>query len=256
MQWQWDQEHAQYVSEQTGAAYPPAPPCLTLSTPRSHCPHCRHQIAWYENIPVLSWLLLRGRCSNCHQRISCRYPLVEITTAFVFAWCISRWGWSPAGWAWCGFSATLLTLALIDWDTTYLPDSLTLPLLWAGLLVSAVGWTPTNLHDAVWGAAAGYMSLWSICWGFNLITGKEGMGHGDFKLFAALGAWLGWQTLIPVILLASVFGAGVGIAMKLRSKLGDGSYIPFGPFLAGAGFTALYCGPERLLTTLLYGMGM
>lgn len=256
MQAQWDAECAQHLATQTGQPHDPAAPSLTLCKPRSRCPHCGHAIAWYENIPVLSWLALRGKCRSCQQRISWRYPVVEIATAALFAWCIQRWGFSPAGWAWCGFGAALLTLALIDWDTTYLPDSITLPLLWAGLLASALGWIELHLNDAVWGAAAGYLSLWSIYWGFKLITGKEGMGYGDFKLYAALGAWMGWQALVPMILLASVCGAVIGIVMKLRSNLREGGYIPFGPFLAAAGFIAMYLGPENLSTAMLYATGI
>lgn len=164
---------------------------LTLSTPRSRCPHCGHIIRWYENIPVVSYLVLRGRCADCKTRISPRYPLVELATGAFFAWSIAEFGVSATALAWCGFSAALLTLALIDWDTTLLPDSITLPLLWAGLLASALQWTAVALSDAVFGAAAGYLSLWLVFWGFKLATSKEGMGYGDFKLFAALGAWFG-----------------------------------------------------------------
>lgn len=256
MEQQWDAECAQHQATRAGKDYEPEPPALTLCRPRSRCPHCGHAIAWYENIPVISWLLLRGRCKQCQQRISVRYPLVEITTAALFAWCVHRWGFTPQGWAWCGFSAALLTLALIDWDTTYLPDDITLPLLWAGLIASALGWTGMTLQHALWGAVAGYLSLWSIYWAFKLITGKEGMGYGDFKLFAALGAWFGWQALVPMILMASVIGAVIGIAMKLRSSLREGGYIPFGPFLAGAGFTAMLFGPERILASVLGALGL
>lgn len=256
MEQQWDAECAQHQAAKTDAAYTPATPAITLSRPRSRCLHCQHTISWIENIPVVSWLFLRGKCKQCHQRISVRYPLVEIATAALFAWCIHRWGFTPAGWAWCGFSAALLTLALIDWDTTFLPDDITLPLVWAGLLATALGWTGITLNNAVWGAVAGYVSLWSIYWGFKLLTGKEGMGYGDFKLFAALGAWFGWQALVPMILMASVIGAIVGIVMKLRSNLREGGYIPFGPFLAGAGFTAMLFGPESILSTLFQALGL
>lgn len=255
MEQQWDAECAQHQAAQSGAEYTPAARAISLSAPRSRCPHCGHAITWKDNIPVLSWLFLRGKCRGCSQRISLRYPVVEMATAALFAWCIYRWGFSPTGWAWCGFSAALLTLALIDWDTTYLPDSITLPLLWAGLLASALSWTPVALHNAVWGAAAGYLSLWGIYWTFKLLTGKEGMGYGDFKLFAALGAWFGWQALVPIILMASVIGAIIGIAMKFRSQLREGGYIPFGPFLAGAGFTALLFGYESILSTVFLVLG-
>ena len=255
MEAQWDAECAEHQAAKAGTAYQAVPPKLTLCQPRSRCPHCGHAITWRENIPVLSWIFLRGKCRSCKARISARYPLVEITTAALFGWCIHRWGFTYEAWAWCGFSAALLTLALIDWDTTFLPDSITLPLLWAGLLATAVGWTQIDLHSALWGAAAGYVSLWSIYWLFKLVTGKEGMGYGDFKLFAALGAWFGWQALVPIILMASVIGAVVGIAMKVRSSLREGGYIPFGPFLAGAGFTAMFFGPERILSTVFHILG-
>ena len=256
MEQQWDAECAQHQAAQAGSEYTHVAANISLSKPRSRCPHCQHAIAWYENIPVVSWLLLKGRCKQCQHRISVRYPLVEIATAALFAWCIHRWGFTPTGWAWCGFSAALLTLALIDWDTTYLPDDITLPLLWAGLLATALGWTGISLEQALWGAAAGYLSLWSIYWLFKLITGKEGMGYGDFKLFAALGAWFGWQALVPMILMASVIGAVIGIAMKLRSNLREGGYIPFGPFLAGAGFAAMYFGPAHILAAVLRTLGL
>ena len=256
MEQQWEAECAQHQASQAGKDYAPAPPQLTLSTPRSRCPHCNHAIAWHENIPLVSWLFLRGKCKQCKQRISVRYPLVEITTAALFAWCIYRWGFTPQAWAWCGFSAALLTLALIDWDTTYLPDDINLPLLWAGLIATALGWTNVDLLQSLWGAVAGYLSLWSIYWAFKLITGKEGMGYGDFKLFAALGAWFGWQALVPMILMASVIGATIGIAMKLRRSLREGGYIPFGPFLAGAGFTAMLFGPESILTGVFGALGL
>ena len=251
MEQQWDAECAEHMAAQNGKEYTPSKPALTLCTPRSRCPHCNHAIAWYENIPVASWLVLRGKCRHCSHPISARYPLVEITTAALFAWCVYAWGFNASGWAWCGFGAALLTLAWIDWDTTYLPDSITVPLVWAGLIASTLGWTEVSLSNALWGAVAGYLSLWSIYWAFKLLTGKEGMGYGDFKLFAALGAWFGWQALLPMILMASVIGAIVGIALKLRSNLREGGYIPFGPFLAGAGFACLLLGHERILSFIL-----
>ena len=147
---------------------------------------------------------------------------------------------------WCTFAAVLVVLALIDWDTTVLPDSLTLPLLWGGLLSSALGWT-IPLPAALWGCVAGYISLWSVYWLFKLATGKEGMGYGDFKLLAALGAWLGWQMILPMLLLASVIGAAVGIGMKIASTLREGRYVPFGPFLAGAGMVVMFAGAPTVL---------
>lgn len=222
-------------------------PSFNLVVPRSRCPNCGHQIRWYENIPVLSFFLLRGKCSACGVPIGFRYPAVELITGAAFFWCLWRWGATPTAAAWCGFSAMVLALALIDWDTTLLPDDMTLPLLWAGLIASALQWTTVPLAASVWGAVAGYLSLWLIYWIFKLATGKEGMGFGDFKLFAALGAWFGWQALVPIVLMASVIGALVGIAMKFSSGLREGGYVPFGPFLAGAGLTAMVFGPQSIL---------
>jgi leader peptidase (prepilin peptidase)/N-methyltransferase len=220
---------------------------FNLMVPRSRCPRCGHLIRWYENVPLLSYVFLRGRCSACKASIGVRYPLVEVATGLLFAWCAWRMPGQWAALAWCGFSAALLALALIDWDTTLLPDDITLPLLWAGLLAAIFGLTGVALADAVWGAVAGYLSLWSVYWAFKLATGKEGMGYGDFKLFAAFGAWFGWQALVPIILMASVIGVVVGVALKLNRKLREGGYVPFGPFLAGAGFTAMVVGPAAML---------
>ncbi len=222
------------------------PPEMTLSTPRSRCPSCGHAIAWYENIPVLSYLWLRGKCSACKTPISARYPFFEALTAAIFAALAWRFGAQPTTLLWCAFAAVLVALAGIDWDTTLLPDGLTLPLLWGGLVAAALGLT-TSLSSAVWGAVAGYLSLWSVYWLFKLATGKEGMGYGDFKLLAALGAWLGASMVLPVVLGASIFGAVVGIAMKLNSSLREGRYVPFGPFLAGSGLAVLLLGPTRVL---------
>jgi len=222
------------------------PPEMTLSTPRSRCPSCGHAIAWYENIPVLSYLWLRGKCSACKTPISARYPFFEVLTAAIFAALAWRFGAQPTALLWCAFAAVLVALAGIDWDTTLLPDGLTLPLLWGGLVAAALGLT-TSLSSAVWGAVAGYLSLWSVYWLFKLATGKEGMGYGDFKLLAALGAWLGASMVLPVVLGASIFGAVVGVAMKLNSSLREGRYVPFGPFLAGSGLAVLLLGPTRVL---------
>lgn len=221
---------------------------FNLLVPRSRCSNCGHAIRWYENIPVFSYLFLKGKCSACGSGYGIRYPLVELVTGLLFVFCGWRWGASPTAVIWCGFSAALLALALIDWDTTFLPDDITLPLLWAGLVSAALQWNPqVRLLDALWGAVAGYMSLWLVYWAFKLLTGKEGMGYGDFKLFAALGAWFGWTALIPMILMASVIGAAIGIAMKFSGGLREGGYVPFGPFLAGAGFTAMIFGPQSIL---------
>ncbi|HEV7575693.1 MAG TPA: A24 family peptidase [Caldimonas sp.] len=237
----WKMESADLL----GVAHEEAP-ALTLATPRSRCPSCGHAIAWHENIPLASWLWLRARCSACRAPISARYPLIELTTAVLFAFVGWRFGAQPVALLWCFFCAVLVALAGIDWDTTLLPDNLTLPLLWAGLVSAALGWT-IPLGDAVWGAAVGYLSLWSVYWLFKLTTGKEGMGFGDFKLLAALGAWLGWKMILPIVLGASVIGAIVGIAMKMSAALREGRYVPFGPFLAGAGLVVLFAGPDRVL---------
>ncbi len=219
---------------------------LQLSHPRSRCPSCAHLIAWHENIPVLSYLRLRGRCASCKTRISPRYPFVELLTAALFGAVGWRFGAEPTALLWCFVMAMLVALAGIDWDTTLLPDNLTFPLLWAGLLASVLGWT-IPLSQATWGAIAGYLSLWSVYWLFKLTTGKEGMGYGDFKLLAALGAWLGWQMILPIVLGASVIGAIVGIGMKMSSSLREGRYVPFGPFLAAGGIVVILAGQQRVL---------
>jgi len=239
----------QWAAECADLNNQPAPvgEAFNLVVPRSRCQQCAHQIRWYENIPVLSYLFLRGKCSACGTSIGLRYPLVELTTSALFAWCVWQWGATPTGLAWCGFAAAILALAVIDWDTTLLPDSITQPLLWAGLILAALKWSNVTLTDALWGAIAGYLALWLVYWGFKLATGKEGMGFGDFKLYAALGAWFGWTALVPIILMASVIGAVIGIMLKLNSGLREGGYVPFGPFLALAGLTAMFFGPQAIL---------
>lgn len=233
--------------EQTLSALGP----LGLARPRSRCPHCGHAIRAHENIPVLSWLLLRGRCSACKAPISARYPLVELGTAALFGALAWKFGAQPVTLLWCAFAAVLLALALIDWDTTVLPDALTLPLLWAGIVAAAVGWLPgLTLAGSIGGAAAGYLSLWSVYWLFKLTTGKEGMGFGDFKLLAALGAWLGWQAILPIVLFASVLGAVIGLVMKATGALREGRFVPFGPFLAGGGIGVLLVGLPTVLDWL------
>jgi leader peptidase (prepilin peptidase)/N-methyltransferase len=235
------------VTPTRAAALEAAEP-FNLLVPRSRCTNCGHTLRWYENIPVISYLFLRGKCSVCATPYGLRYPMVELVCGLLFFFCAWRWGASSTALAWCGFSGALLALALIDWDTTLLPDDITLPLLWAGLIVAALQFNPAvKLPDALWGAVAGYLSLWLVYWAFYLVTGKKGMGYGDFKLFAALGAWFGWTALVPIILMASVIGAVIGIAMKLSSGLREGGYVPFGPFLAGAGFTAMIFGPQSIL---------
>jgi leader peptidase (prepilin peptidase)/N-methyltransferase len=247
MEMQWAAECAQLQGQ--AEAVPAAEP-FNLMVPRSRCPHCGHQIRWFENVPVLSYLALRGRCASCSAPISARYPTIELVNAALFAWCGWHWGVGWTALAWSGFAAAVLALACIDWDTTLLPDDITLPLLWAGLCLAGLGLSGTTLPNALWGAVGGYLSLWLVYWGFRLATGKEGMGYGDFKLFAALGAWFGWQALIPIILMASLIGAIVGIGIKLVGRLREGGYVPFGPFLALAGLTGMVFGPASILAVI------
>jgi len=245
MERQWQDEVEQSKGAESAAREP-----FNLMVPRSRCPQCGHRIRWNENIPVLSYAVLRGKCSACAAPISLRYPLVELGTALLFGYCAWHWGATTSALLWSGFSAAVLTLALIDWDTTLLPDDITLPLLWAGLVAATLQWTSVPLPAAIWGVVAGYVSLWLVYWAFKLITSKEGMGYGDFKLFAALGAWFGWQALVPIILMASVIGAVIGLAMKFSTGLREGGYVPFGPFLAGAGLTAMVFGPGSILRAI------
>jgi len=215
----------------------------SLARPGSRCPHCGHAIRWYENIPVLSWLALRGRCSACKAPISLRYPVVELVTAAFFVLCGWRWGLTPQAAAWAAFAFLLIALFLIDMDTQILPDDLNYLLLWLGLLVATLGWT-VPLASAVWGAALGYGVFWLIFQLFKLATGKQGMGYGDFKLLAALGAWLGAPYLLAIILLSSIVGAVIGIILLLVGKLAHKDIpMPFGPYLAGAGLLVLALGP-------------
>jgi leader peptidase (prepilin peptidase)/N-methyltransferase len=243
---QWRSESAEILGLPEGSAETGDAP-LNLWKPRSRCPACGHQLAWHENIPLLGWLRLRGRCSACRAPISPRYPLVEAATAALFALLAWLIGPQPEVLLWCGLVATLLAAALIDWDTTLLPDQLTQPLLWSGLIIAALGWGRIPLPQALWGAVAGYGSLWAVTAFFKLVTGKVGMGQGDFKLLGALGAWLGPAMVLPVVLAASLIGAAVGIGMKLTGALREGRYVPFGPFLAGAGVAVLLAGPERVM---------
>jgi leader peptidase (prepilin peptidase)/N-methyltransferase len=220
-------------------------PRYDLAQPASHCPHCGHAISAWENVPLVSWLVLRGRCRHCRAPIGWRYPLVELLAALAALAALWRFGmgWqalAAAAFLWCA-----IALAFIDLDTRLLPDDLTLPLLWAGLLIN-VQERFASLPEAVLGAVAGYLLLWSIYWLFKLLTGKEGMGYGDFKLLAAIGAWLGWTALPLVLLLASLTGAVVGIALKTLGRLEQGQPLPFGPFLAAGGAVALLWGADLL----------
>ena len=229
---------------------PPEDEPLSLAVPRSRCPQCGHPISALENIPIISWLILGGKCSACKAPISIRYPLIEATTCVLTALSAAYFGptWNAVGailliWA-------LIALTCIDFDTQLLPDSITLPLLWLGLIFNLFD-TFTDIKSAVIGAAAGYLSLWLVYWGFKLATGKEGMGYGDFKLLAAIGAWLGWQILPLTILLSSLVGAVVGIGLIVLAKHGRNVPIPFGPYLASAGLLSLFWGKELTQTYLL-----
>mgnify|MGYP005810464455 CR=1 FL=1 len=224
---------------------PPQKSAYNLFVPASHCPACSAPLRVRDNLPLLSYLLLRGRCAACGARISLRYPVVEALTAVLSAWVAHHFGFGLQGILGLVMVWTLIALTFIDADTTLLPDTLTLPLLWLGLLANtAHAFAP--LRDGVIGAVAGYLILWSIYWLFKLATGKEGMGYGDFKLLAALGAWFGWQMLLPIALLSSVVGAVVGIVLMILARRGRDIPIPFGPYLAAAGFIALLYGRELL----------
>lgn len=227
--------------ENTSSSTPTEPANFNLVKPDSTCPSCQHKIRAWENIPVLSWLLLKGKCSQCHTAISVRYPLVELGTALCSVWIAWHFGYS-----WSALAAVVLTwglvaLIFIDIDTMLLPDQLTLPLLWMGLLFSIINPDVTTT-DSIIGATAGYLSLWSVYWSFKLLTGKEGMGYGDFKLLAALGAWLGWQYLPIVILMSSLVGAVIGVTVLTIQGKDKGQAIPFGPYLAIAGWLTLLYG--------------
>ncbi len=228
---------------------PAVEPAYNLVVPRSACPACGKRITALQNIPVVSWLALGGKCAACKAPISARYPVVEVLGGVLAAYAIWRFGATPRGFAACVLLWMLLALTMIDFDTQLLPDDLTLPLLWGGLIAN-LGGLFVSLPDAVIGAVAGYLSLWTIYWLFKLIRGKEGMGHGDFKLLAALGAWLGWQVLPLIVLLSSVVGAAIGITLIVFKGRDHSVPLAFGPYLAIAGAIALFFGPA--LVKLLY----
>jgi leader peptidase (prepilin peptidase)/N-methyltransferase len=245
-------ESDNYVAAESGRELPHTER-FNLMVPRSACPHCGHQITALENIPIVSYLFLRGTCIACKAPISIRYPIVEAVTGLLSALLVWHFGSGWAGLSSLFFLYCLIAMTCIDADTQLLPDDLTYPLLWAGLLVNLNG-TFVPLQDAVIGAAAGYLALWSIYWLFKLATGKEGMGYGDFKLLAALGAWLGWSMLPTIILLSSVAGALIGIGLIVFAKRGRDKPMPFGPYLAIAGLVALlYGAPIAHLTLGLVG---
>lgn len=232
-------------AELLGKEPPAAEQRYNLLTPASSCPACGHKIRPWENIPVVSYLFLRGRCSACKTHISARYPLVELVSAVLSGFAMLHFGPTFQTLASLIFIWALLALTFIDYDTQLLPDDITLPLLWLGLLLNWQG-VFTSLPDALLGAVFGYLTLWSIYWGFKLLTGKEGMGYGDFKLLAALGAWMGWQMLPGIILLSSIVGAVVGLTLIILRRQDSQKPIPFGPYLAGGGLVSLFYGHELI----------
>ncbi len=250
LEWEWKRDSREILGEPD--LYDPPPPGIVVE--RSHCPHCQHQLSWYENIPVFSWLVLRGKCRHCKAPISAQYPLVELLTMALVLCCVWRFGFG-----WQGFGAVLLTcfliaLAGIDVRTQLLPDQLTLPLLWLGI-IAAIENLYLGPKAALLGVIAGYVVLWSVWWVFKQLTGKEGMGHGDFKLLAALGAWVGLDGILPTVLLSSLVGAIIGsiwLAAKGRDRA---TPIPFGPYLAIAGWIVFFWG-ESLIDTYMRVSGL
>lgn len=239
----WHLQCAHLLEDETKITELEAKDKITLSSPNSTCPKCQHSIKPWENIPVISYLFLKGKCSQCKSPISLRYPLVELSTALLSLLTIVYFGASYAGLAALFLTWSLIALTLIDADTQLLPDNMTLPLLWLGLILNAFN-TFTSLESALWGAVFGYLSLWSVYQLFKLLTGKEGMGYGDFKLLGALGAWFGWQSLPIIILVSSVVGAIIGIGMILIKGKDKNIPIPFGPYLAIAGWITLVWGDK------------
>ncbi|HEY4582452.1 MAG TPA: A24 family peptidase [Lysobacter sp.] len=237
LEWVWKRDSREVLG--LDEVYDPPPPGIVVE--RSHCPHCRHVLSWYENIPLFSWLALRGKCRHCKAPISAQYPLVELLTMLLFVACVARFGFGWQGFGAMVFTAFLVSMSGIDLRTQLLPDSLTLPLMWLGLIAAS-----DNLYiaakPALIGAAVGYASLWSVWWLFKQLTGKEGMGHGDFKLLAAIGAWTGLAGILPTVLISSLVGAVIGsiwLAMKGRDRA---TPIPFGPYLAIAGWIVFFWG--------------
>jgi leader peptidase (prepilin peptidase)/N-methyltransferase len=243
LQWQWERDSRELLELPQPAAEADAPPGIVVE--RSHCRRCGHQLAAWENIPLLSFLALRGRCRACKAPISWQYPAVELLTGVLFALVVWRFGVTPQALAALVFTGLLIAMSGIDLRTTLLPDGLTLPLVWLGLLLSLVPVfvAPT---DAILGAAVGYLSLWSVYWGFKLLTGKEGMGYGDFKLLAAIGAWCGVSAILPVLLMSSLVGAVVGSIWLATQGRDRATPIPFGPYLATAGWIQLFWGGDLL----------
>jgi leader peptidase (prepilin peptidase)/N-methyltransferase len=237
-----EREWHQQCAELRGETIETLPP-LSIAKPRSACPHCQHKITALENIPILSYLVLRGRCSQCNTSISPRYPIIEALTGIISGFVAWNFGYGLLALAALIFVWAMIALAFIDLDTQLLPDDITLPLLWAGLLVN-LGDGFTDIRSAIIGAVSGFLALWSVYWCFKIATGKEGMGYGDFKLLAVIGAWFGWKMLPLVILLSSLVGAVVGIGLIAITKHGRDVPIPFGPYLVGGGLIALFWGNQ------------
>jgi len=241
LEWEWKRDSREVLGEPE--IYDPPPPGIVVE--RSHCPHCKQQLSWWENIPLFSWLALRGKCRHCHAPISLQYPLVELLTMLLVVASVWRFGFGWQGFGAIVLSCFLVALSGIDLRTRLLPDQLTLPLLWLGLIASVENLF-VGQKAALLGVMAGYFSLWSVYWVFKQLTGKEGMGHGDFKLLAALGAWIGLQGIVPTILLSSLVGAIVGsiwLAVKGRDRA---TPIPFGPYLAAAGWIVFFWGHDMV----------
>jgi leader peptidase (prepilin peptidase)/N-methyltransferase len=241
LEWQWQRDSREILGEPE--TYDPPPPGIVIE--RSHCPHCKHQLSWYENIPVFSYLFLRGKCRSCGAKISLQYPMVELLTMALLLACVWRFGFGWQGFGAMVFTSFLIALSGIDLRTQLLPDQLTLPLMWLGLIAAS-----DNLYfpvkPALLGAVAGYLCLWVVWWLFKQLTGKEGMGHGDFKLLAAIGAWVGLKGILPTVLVSSFVGAIIGsiwLAAKGRDKA---TPIPFGPYLAVAGWIVFFWGNDLI----------
>lgn len=243
MEREWKQEFTESFPELCPDAKLDQTP-LSLSTPRSTCPKCQHQLSIADNIPVISWLFLKGKCRYCETNISARYPAVEILTAALSLVIALSFPLSLYSVALLFFTFTLIAATFIDLDTLLLPDQLTLPLMWSGIALALVGESPLSLQDSVIGAMAGYLCLWSVYKAFKLLTGKDGMGYGDFKLLAALGAWLGWQSLPMIVLMSSLVGLVFGLIQLRLQRKGIEQVFPFGPYLAIAGWLTLLFGSE------------
>ncbi len=252
MEWQWKRDCREMLELESDPQAEPEPPGIVVRG--SHCPKCGHNLTWYENVPLLSFLALRGRCRGCGTAISWQYPVVELLTGLLFAAAIWQFGPTWQGLAALAFTGVLVAASGIDLRTTLLPDDLTYPLLWLGLLLS-LGTVFVDPVQAILGAAMGYLVLWSIYWGFKLLTGKEGMGYGDFKLLAALGAWCGAAGIVPILLLSALSGAVIGSSWLLLRGKDRATPIPFGPYLAVAGWVQLMWG-ERLLAAYWGAMGL